>query len=139
MQRPIKFRAYHKSTGKMFYFNRPWVCTEYSSLSFEAMGYPDHYVLLAGHSALPSNNYEDYELMQYTGLHDKNGKEVYAGDIVRCVVGSGGDGEEPKSLQGVVNYDDGIHLRINQYGAWFCHSYEVIGNKWENPELLEAK
>jgi len=83
---------------------------------------------------------EDIILMQYTGLKDKNGKEIYEGDIVKSDTGQGavewmysgwyahGAGE---------NKDENIFLWAlnNQLG----NELEVIGNIYENPELLDEK
>jgi len=73
---------------------------------------------------------------QYTGLKDKNGEEIYEGDIVLCEIYS-------KEYMGLVEY-------TNNYGfyylsgmgrsdteLWGCNEREVIGNIYENPELLE--
>ena len=87
------------------------------------------------------NFFMDYEefmqepLMQYTGLKDKNGVEIYESDIVT----------RADSKKGVVDF--GRHLfdgtaRASQ-GYYFGDGYtldgtlEVIGNIYENPELLE--
>ena len=65
-------------------------------------------------------------LEQYTGLHDKNGKEIYEGDIISTGRWSGK-----------------VFMRI---GCWYVENYaelgylqspEIIGNIHENPELLE--
>jgi len=90
-----------------------------------------------------SYEYCDYPLMQFTGLLDKNGKEVYEGDIViinnhRCEVKYGGMafyfyGIEPYANGRVKNsYDTVTNTEIEKLE--FC---EVIGNKYENPELLK--
>ena len=77
----------------------------------------------------------DNPLMQYTGLHDKNGKEIYEGDIVACT------GE--KYIVSWHNQLASWYLKPVNYDGWHGISksdmslmYEIIGNLWENPELL---
>ena len=85
-------------------------------------------------------SYGDFIPMQYTGLHDKNGKEIYEGDVVlyssewgNCEVvwKYGGFGLE---VNGVGGFTDGFHsFSTVSAGQKDC---EVIGNIYENPELL---
>ena len=75
----------------------------------------------------------DNHLMQYTGLKDKNGVEIYEGDIVNLPT----DGEfSPVEITFTVDRDFNGWEVLPQHiedGA------EVIGNIYENPELLGAK
>ena len=86
--------------------------------------------------------WKPYVLMQYTGLKDKNGVEIYEGDIVETVY----NGEV---FAGVVVYDlSEVDFKVTdgkeKYGRNFQYlagndENEVIGNIYENPELLESK
>jgi uncharacterized phage protein (TIGR01671 family) len=82
----------------------------------------------------------DVEVMQYTGLKDKNGKEIYEGDIL-------GDRSDEDSDKIIVKYEEmencgccsnhsGIGFNFNRNPYTVKEDYEVIGNIYENPELL---
>ena len=83
---------------------------------------------------------DDYEcIMQSTGLIDKNGKEVFVGDIIKCTRGCLHEVYIEKEYGGT--YFGGmpaVYLKGLREGyAWTEHE-EIIGNIYENPELLEA-
>ncbi len=90
-------------------------------------------------------SHKEYAVSQYTGLHDKNGKEIYEGDIVR--VQSQYETDEPIDSVAEVYFRDGafrcaFHDMIlgervctGSEGNW---NMEVIGNIYENPELIEG-
>lgn len=74
------------------------------------------------------------DLMQFTGLKDENGKEIYEGDIVKMK-----DVEDNIERIGFVDFNDGS-FRINcgfiTCYRWMDYEVEVIGNIYQNKELL---
>jgi uncharacterized phage protein (TIGR01671 family) len=89
---------------------------------------------------------ENVELMQYTGLKDKNGKEIYEGDILSNSFG------KKNLLMNVIVFEHGsfkhkwidrdvVRIRGQEQEPIFHNVnvvFEVIGNIYENPELLEV-
>ena len=83
-------------------------------------------------------HFDDYEcIMQSTGLKDKNGKEIFEGDIVKMSK----DVSVDTTYYEVVRRRGGAYsLESKQHGCdlWIRHTdCEIIGNVYENPELLE--
>jgi uncharacterized phage protein (TIGR01671 family) len=85
-----------------------------------------------------------YKYMQFTGLFDKNGKEIYDGDVIRTYMGNVCEiqwghvlekrGQEVFEYTGFcfhhIKQDKNYHLDVTT-------SCEIIGNIYQNPELLE--
>ena len=82
---------------------------------------------------------EDVILMQSTGLVDKNGKEIFENDIVKMAK----DVYSEPTYYEVVRHRGGAYrLESKKHGCelWLRHTdCEVVGNVYENPELLEDK
>ncbi len=80
-------------------------------------------------------NKGDYELMQFTGLKDKNGKEIYEGDIIRL--------NNDNEIIGEITFEKGCFVYLEKIGDSEAlnhfkeKQFEIIGNKFENPELLK--
>lgn len=83
---------------------------------------------------------EDLVLMQSTGLKDKNGKEVFIGDIIKCTRGCLHEVYIEKEYGGTfIGGMPAVYLKdLGEGYAWTEHE-EIIGNIYENPELLEDK
>lgn len=122
MKREIKFRAYSSHNHKMYPVSniewdidgRIWVTADDGKNGIELID-------------------EEAHLMQYAGLHDKNGREIYEGDVVKNEYGKVMEVQyDPRSAAfGVGDYYFGT------IGSG--KTLEVIGNIFENPELLEAQ
>ena len=87
-----------------------------------------------------SVEFDEIKLMQSTGLRDKNGKEVFVGDIIKCTRGCLHEVYIEKEYGGTfIGGMPAVYLKDLREGyAWTEHE-EIIGNIYENPELLEDK
>ena len=72
------------------------------------------------------------EPQQYTGLNDKNKKPIYEGDFIRGQFDHGPAGLREEILPVRWSKEDGY-----QWNYWDLSTIEVIGNLFENPELLK--
>ena len=121
--REIKFKAWIPSAEKMRYFD----ITEYPPM------YRDNLIALEGYSLPKGLNVT--RLMQYTGLKDKNGKEIYEGDIIRQEW-ENSNGKHSRICQ--IIYEAPL-FKIDAEEPWYqkddLENSEVIGNIYENPDL----
>ena len=137
--REIKFRAWHKEKKKMLSYGELF--------NIDCSGEYPFLALAAGH-------YEDcieplkVELMQYTGLQDKNGVDIYEGDIIKADYNFEG---YPYNICGFIVFFNGSFCAKTQEETFVIFnnnrplmdlvrdSIEIIGNIYENPELLEGE
>ena len=83
---------------------------------------------------------ENATIMQSTGLFDKNGKEVFVGDIIKCTRGCPHEVYIEKEYAGTfVGGMPAVYLKGLNVGYAWTGAEEIIGNIYENPELLEVK
>ena len=111
MSRTIKFRAWEKTAHHMI---NNIVVTNTGTVMF----------------GLPNR---EYEIMQFTGLFDKSGKEIWEGDIVHCTLRA--TGQEIYVVEWIE-----VTAEFSIQNKGICEKYlEVIGNIYENLDLLEGK
>jgi len=86
------------------------------------------------------NEKQPLEIMQFTGLLDKNGKEIYEGDIIVKIIN--GERRYPSSIERKMTNNCGecgwvYGWDMPDHAETIAQEYEVIGNIHENPELLK--
>nr|DAE16324.1 MAG TPA: YopX protein [Siphoviridae sp. ctKyp3] len=84
-------------------------------------------------------DFDDIVLMQSTAMVDREGRIIFEGDIVKM---SKDVYSEPTYYEVVRHYGGAYHLESKQHGCelWLRHTdCEVVGNIYENPDLLEDK
>lgn len=175
--RKFKFRAWDKVKKVMIEHDDQhefYICNEYGNITFPIKT-PNEYRIPFGEGE------ERFELMQFTGLHDRNGKEIYEGDIVKYTskertgtkVSYKRRGYDTYAITsdieiiGFIKFDVNENLmtfivdtkQVTKYDSYFWgegkrtdrpniainslvkplstkREYEVIGNIYENPELV---
>lgn len=137
--REIKFKIWDKTRNKMLTSNcGAFLLTQEGNAVFHQNGNNPLEALI---------EQIDYEVLMYTGLKDKNGTEIYEGDIIRT---------HENRIQKVIWHNNGFKLEYKFKRSYRGESYwetrkdielsetnnkrwgiKVIGNIYENPELLK--
>ena len=142
MQREIKFRTWNKNEQKMEQvFGLDWTDKKNTEdepehrFTDKIQSYLCDAPLVNGEDEYRKVWWEDryeYDLMRFTGLKDKNGKEIYEGDICKAPHDFGPGGFSERTFAVAWHNELGY-----QWNYWDLSKLEVIGNIYENPDLLK--
>lgn len=163
--REIKFRAWNRSKNRMETVNLiKWFELQYSQVSTRFNDKQTGKIIDDWHAYGQEDGADNVILMQYIGLHDKNGKDIYEGDIFKfddeiwssCYTDCGTEYNSFKTHEqyasvefmygkfDLINFkyhDSQVCADLNENDEMafyeFASENEVVGNIYENPELLK--
>lgn len=121
----LMFRAYHKPTGQIYFFDLMWGNFKsgggYIGMSPDKLDWDNRTFV----------DPTDCEIMQFTGLLDRNGKDIYEGDVVKYNI------EHIGEVKYIDRYTAFRAVFKNDTWTYLYENIEVIGNIYEKNTLHE--
>ena len=122
--REILFKAKRKDNGK-------WI-EGYYQKRYDLLGNEEHLIFHAdSYKVWEYAEIDPETVCQFTGLCDKNGKKIWENDILRFT-------QQDETKIGVIKYNAPIFTYFGLM-RWSLYKDEVIGNIFDNPELLQEE
>ena len=112
---------------------RAWLKNDKEMIDVDEIHFDNGQLDFIGDAITLMRKADEIELMQSTGLFDKNGQEIFEGDVVKC-----------SGLLGIIKSFKAMWIcsfvKYSNYQkvGFFAKEIEVVGNIYENPELLEV-
>lgn len=139
MSREIKFRVFEPLNKNMHYL-------DFALYKHDEFNQQNNFVLPTDMQCTAKDytimNLDAVNIMQYTGLKDKNDKEIYEGDIVEVTWAN-----QRKLIKYIVKYAEDCayyllecttdEFELDTFCGYSKEQLEVVGNIYENPELLK--
>lgn len=118
---------------------RAWLKNDKEMIDVDVINFYNGQLDFIGDGITFMRKADEIELMQSTGLNDRNCQEVFIGDIIKCTRGCPHEVYLEKEYGGTyIGRMPAIYLKGLLSGYAWTGDEEIIGNVFENPELLEA-
>ena len=143
MSREIIFRGKSEVTNEWVYGSLVKVGNKSYIVGFDEVDLDGHHLSYCSDRPIFT---KQGTIGQFTGLYDKNGNEIYEGDILMCI-GQREDNKGRKYIRNVLFTNGAFGIKLPEWKCVSClcnHivngkiNWEIVGNIFDNPELIDS-